>query len=281
VLFHFDKSSLTSGARSTIQNVASQIKGRAAGPVQVTGYTDSIGSDQVNGPLSQARARSVVAALGPLTPGKAYRAAGLGSADPVAPNTKPSGADDPPGRALNRRVAIVFAVKKLQPPTPPPASPVPQSAPAAAGSRTVGYDVGPSQYQVTVSSLVRESDLLVLKMTIGCVSSSGGSAANCDGETDLAGTHTVPPLTGGNAPGSDDFNSISGFYLFDPSTGSEYIPLRDTDNQPLVAGVNDFLHPGASYPVWAYYPAPPQSVSSLTVELPGGAPSVSAVAISS
>ena len=130
-----------------------------------------------------------------------------------------------------------------------------------------------------MDSLARENDLLVLKMTVGCVSTSV-PAGDCDGEFDFGGTHTVPPLTGLSL-GGDDYNSIDGFYLFDPSTGSEYIPLRDTDNLPLVAGVNAFLHPGGSYPVWAYFPAPPPSVSSLTVELPGGTPSVSDVAISS
>ena len=88
--------------------------------MQVTGYTDSIGTPSVNGPLSQARAQSVVSALTPLTPGINYQAAGKGDADPVAPNSFPNGQDNPAGRALNRRVTIVFAVKK---PTPPGASP--------------------------------------------------------------------------------------------------------------------------------------------------------------
>ncbi len=50
-------------------------------------------------------------ALQPRTTGVTYRAAGLGSADSVAPNTKTDGSDNPEGRALNRRVTISFAVK--------------------------------------------------------------------------------------------------------------------------------------------------------------------------
>jgi outer membrane protein OmpA-like peptidoglycan-associated protein len=32
----------------------------------------------------------------------------MGKADPVAPNTKPDGSDNPDGRRLNRRVTISF-----------------------------------------------------------------------------------------------------------------------------------------------------------------------------
>ena len=281
VLFHFDKSNLTPAAQSILQTLAPQIKARALGPVQVTGYTDSIGTDAVNLPLSVARARSVVAALQPLTPGVSYQSSGMGAADPVAPNTKPDGSDNPAGRALNRRVTIVFAVKAPSRPTPPPAAATP-SAPAGQGqtaSFTINDPDTAFHYQVTVDGLFRESDLVVLKMTVSCASITGSVPQNtCDGETQLAGTTTVPPLP--ETANSQAFNTVSAFYLRDPTTGTEYIPLRDTDQHPLTAGVGVYLGVGASYPVWAYFPGPPASTSKLTVVVPGGSASVTDVPIS-
>jgi hypothetical protein len=79
---------------------------------------------------------------------------------------------------------------------------------------------------------------------------------------------------------SQAFNSVSAFYLRDPTTGTEYIPLRDTDQRPLTAGVGVYLRAGTSYPVWAYFPAPPATTSKVTVVVPGGSASVTDVPIS-
>jgi outer membrane protein OmpA-like peptidoglycan-associated protein len=282
VLFRFDKSNLTPGARAIISHVAPQIKARAIGPVKVTGYTDSIGTDAVNIPLSIARAHSVMTALQPLTPGVNYLSAGMGSADPVAPNTKPDGSDDPAGRALNRRVTIVFAVKAPTPPAPPAAAATTAAAPAAQ-SGTMTFTVNGSGssdgYQVGVDALFREDDLLVLKVNLLCASSTGQlGGSTCDGETDLAGTDTVPPVAVNTS--SAEYNTISGFYLSDPITGTEYIPLQDTDGVPLTAGVTSNLRVHGRYPLWLYFPAPPSSVTNLTVVAPGGSTSVPHVAIS-
>lgn len=277
VLFHFDKSNLTPAAHSILARVAPEIKARAVGPVQVTGYTDSIGPPSVNGPLSQARAQSVVAALTPLTPGVTYQAAGKGAADPVAPNTLPGGQDNPAGRALNRRVTIVYAVKKPTPPTAPPSTGTTSSSTPSSQSRVASYSpIDQGSFTVTVNSAFREGDLAVVRMTIACASSSSG---NCNGEQAFAGTPTVPPQAG-QAAGSGDFNTISAFYLFDPTTGTEYVPVRDsTSGHAVVAGVNPTMKPGDSYPVWAYFPAPPASTSTINIELPNGSADVTGVPI--
>jgi len=111
VLFAFGKADLTSAAQALIADVAQQIDGqRTAGTVTVTGYTDSVGSDSVNVPLSQQRAANVAAALqGKVhATGLKFDVQGKGSADPVAPNMNPGGGDNPAGRAKNRRVTIGF-----------------------------------------------------------------------------------------------------------------------------------------------------------------------------
>jgi outer membrane protein OmpA-like peptidoglycan-associated protein len=275
VLFQFDKATLTPRAHAVISQVAARIQERATGVVRVDGYTDSIGTDQVNIPLSQARAASVVRALKPQVGGAAvtFQAAGHGSDDPVAPNTLAGGADNPRGRALNRRVTISFTVKRPAAPAPLPAAT--PSQPAAANSRSATFTAADSTgssdtYQVTADHLFRDGDTVVLKLTITCQSAGGSSSGTCSG-ADLAGTPTVPPV-----PASQQFSfqtqggSASAIYLADPSSGTQYIPLRDTDGVALTAGVNPSIKAGDSYPLWLMYPAPPASTSSATVVLPGG-----------
>lgn len=111
VLFAFGKATLTPAAGSLLLTVATEISAKAHGPVTITGHTDSIGTDAVNVPLSRARAEAVRAALQPriTAAGISYAVSGKGSSQPIAPNKTKSGADNPGGRALNRRVTITFS----------------------------------------------------------------------------------------------------------------------------------------------------------------------------
>ncbi len=79
--------------------------------LRIDGYTDSIGSQSYNIPLSNRRAAAVAAALrGALGSGAPQMSvAGHGADSPAAPNTKPGGSDNPSGRALNRRVEVSYA----------------------------------------------------------------------------------------------------------------------------------------------------------------------------
>ncbi|GAB2692812.1 OmpA family protein [Thalassiella azotivora] len=109
VLFEFDSDRLTPEAEAVVDHAAQMIRSAAKGPVTVTGHTDSMGSDAYNLDLSQRRAAAVVAALGArLGAAVQLTAEGAGESQPVAPNTTPTGDDDPRGRAQNRRVTIEF-----------------------------------------------------------------------------------------------------------------------------------------------------------------------------
>ncbi|MCK9898810.1 flagellar motor protein MotB [Parafrankia colletiae] len=108
VLFDFDSDDLTDTARAEIARLARQVP-PAAGTVTVLGHTDSLGTPAYNVILSQRRADAVAGLLRPAVPdGTRVSATGRGGADPVAPNTRPDGPDDPAGRALNRRVEVSF-----------------------------------------------------------------------------------------------------------------------------------------------------------------------------
>lgn len=111
IAFAFDKADLNASAAQTLSEVAAKINAGAKGVVQVDGYTDALGTASYNQDLSESRAQAVVAALQPMVsrPGVAFDAAGHGANNPVAPNKKADGSDNPDGRASNRRVSIRFA----------------------------------------------------------------------------------------------------------------------------------------------------------------------------
>jgi outer membrane protein OmpA-like peptidoglycan-associated protein len=110
VLFDFDKTNLKPAAEETLKKLATIIRSKSKGLVLINGYTDSKGSDPYNRKLSEGRANSVKQWL--TTQGGistvTLQTRGFGKANPVAPNTRPDGSDDPDGRAKNRRVEVVI-----------------------------------------------------------------------------------------------------------------------------------------------------------------------------
>jgi outer membrane protein OmpA-like peptidoglycan-associated protein len=106
-LFAFDQATLTPKAETTLAELGPKLAGEK-GAITVAGHTDAIGGEEYNRELSERRARAVrdwlvaqryLPAATPIV--------GYGKAQPVAPNTKPDGSDDPAGRQKNRRVEVV------------------------------------------------------------------------------------------------------------------------------------------------------------------------------
>ncbi|WP_186027490.1 OmpA family protein [Burkholderia gladioli] len=102
-LFATDQATLAPSARESLDRLLSERADRMYSQVTVTGFTDSVGSDDYNLALSKRRAESVAAYL------KAHglktdslTVSGRGKADPVASNTTPE------GRANNRRVEVLL-----------------------------------------------------------------------------------------------------------------------------------------------------------------------------
>jgi outer membrane protein OmpA-like peptidoglycan-associated protein len=107
VLFEFDKSTLTKGAKDTLQVAVRYLNDHPDVRVEIQGNTDSKGSDEYNMKLGMRRAESVKAYLG--TQGvntDRVSTRSFGESQPVADN-QINGKDNPAGRALNRRVVII------------------------------------------------------------------------------------------------------------------------------------------------------------------------------
>lgn len=107
VHFEFNKSTLLLDSKAILDRVAVSLLSEPDVKVLLAGHTDSIGSDGYNLKLSQARAESVVDYLAEKgVPRERMSAKGFGESEPVVPNTKPDGSDDPDGREHNRRTEL-------------------------------------------------------------------------------------------------------------------------------------------------------------------------------
>ncbi|MBI3213357.1 MAG: OmpA family protein [Mycobacterium sp.] len=95
---------LTAGSEQLLTGVADKIKACPEAKIAVSGYTDNSGSDAINLPLSQNRAKAVAGFLvSQGIPAGNVTSQGFGSANPVAGN------DTPEGRIKNRRVEITVS----------------------------------------------------------------------------------------------------------------------------------------------------------------------------
>ena len=111
VLFDFDKADLRREAGPALAKVAAVLGSYPRATATIDGHTDGKGADAYNQSLSERRADSVrrwLAASGVATQ---MSSRGWGKTRPVAPNTKPNGADDPDGRQKNRRVEITVKTR--------------------------------------------------------------------------------------------------------------------------------------------------------------------------
>ena len=104
VLFDTGQATLKSGAERTIGALVTFLNENPERNVLIEGFTDSVGSDELNLGLSQRRADAVRTALVERgIAGTRIRTHGYGKSFPVASN------DTPAGRQQNRRVEIVIS----------------------------------------------------------------------------------------------------------------------------------------------------------------------------
>ncbi len=102
VLFDFDEATITSSASEALDEVAAKVKEAGVSTATVVGHTDSQSDEAYNQTLSEKRAKAVEKELRKRLPDVTLTVEGRGESEPVASN------DTEEGRALNRRVSVVF-----------------------------------------------------------------------------------------------------------------------------------------------------------------------------
>jgi outer membrane protein OmpA-like peptidoglycan-associated protein len=109
-LFAFDKAELSPEAQGNLAKAAELIRAAPHGPIAITGHTDAKGEDAYNQRLSEQRAEAVAEWMrGQVgVRQRTFTVSGEGEGQPVAPNARPDGSDDPAERARNRRVELLL-----------------------------------------------------------------------------------------------------------------------------------------------------------------------------
>jgi OOP family OmpA-OmpF porin len=104
VYYDFDKASLKKESYGSLDKLVALLSAHPEITIELSAHTDNKGTEEYNQRLSDARAKSCVAYL--ISKGidkDRLQAKGYGSTQPIAPNTKEDGSDDPEGRQKNRR----------------------------------------------------------------------------------------------------------------------------------------------------------------------------------
>jgi outer membrane protein OmpA-like peptidoglycan-associated protein len=110
ILFDFDNDKIRPAAKPALTELSVLLRHYKTAPVTINGHTDNKGSDAYNQKLSERRAQAVKNYLVQnftIDTGR-LDTQGLGESQPIAPNSKPNGVDDPQGRQKNRRVEVVI-----------------------------------------------------------------------------------------------------------------------------------------------------------------------------
>jgi outer membrane protein OmpA-like peptidoglycan-associated protein len=107
VFFEYNDFNLSRESKIEIEKLNNIMQNNPSVFVEVTGHTDSKGTDEYNRQLSVQRARSVINYLSNKgISSQRFVAKGLGEQELLAVNENPDGSDNPEGRKYNRRVDI-------------------------------------------------------------------------------------------------------------------------------------------------------------------------------
>jgi outer membrane protein OmpA-like peptidoglycan-associated protein len=109
IYFDFDKSDIRNESVVELNKLLLFLEKNSTVIVEISGHTDSRGSDEYNLKLSKNRAKSVVAWLKKRKmSSKRVIAKGYGESKHIAPNENPDGTDNPEGRQMNRRIELTI-----------------------------------------------------------------------------------------------------------------------------------------------------------------------------
>ena len=139
-------------------------------------------------------------------------------------------------------------------PSPPPPQPAPTTSSSNTSFSSASSNAMPSTQgefpgvTVAVQELKRGSNTLNLKITVANQSNQQFSTYYYFFEK--------------------EGHSVDGIHLIDPVGKKKYFVVRDSDGACLCSREVQAIAPGAQSVMWAKFPAPPDDVQKMTVEIP-------------
>ena len=137
----------------------------------------------------------------------------------------------------------------IPPPQPQPAAlPVSQPAPTPSSNALPSTQGELPGLTLTIQELKRSSNALTLKFVL---QSKGGMGFGYDfGE------------------GTQEFGNVGGIHLIDAANKKKYFVVRDADGSCVCSQHIANIAAGSQSVLWAKFPAPPDDVLKITVEIP-------------
>lgn len=256
VLFAVDKAELTPEADRLLRELAEQIDASKDTAIEVDGHADNTGTDAINRPLSERRAKAVVKRLTSLVTRKGitYKAEGHGSDDPVATN----GTEE--GRRKNRRVTVTFTKPTTSASSTVGGEPYKMDSSTVLGSGT--FEAAEAEgLKVEVNSLrSHSSGLAILVWTLRNTGKKPRDFSTRF-EWELYTHKDWPPQVRGGTTG--------GVLLYDKAAQARYYPLNLESGRCLCSNVYDHgpIAPGESIVLYDIYEVPANS-GPLEMQIP-------------
>ncbi len=229
-LFEFDQATLTARAEETLSVLGPMIQNAGAHPVLIEGHTDSKGTDDYNQQLSERRAERVRNWLleHRSVEKRAVSTVGYGEKKPVAPNEKPDGKDNPPGRALNRRVEIVVnTCAGIDEPavTAAPQAEAPAKEEAAVKESAAAVETAPTDKTSPFSGTTSPSDAKPVNKSPASKEAADESAPASDAKSSIVSPTTKHAPARNPAPDSEPAPAIP------PTVPDANAPLPSTPTE--------------------------------------------------
>ncbi|MCM3262853.1 hypothetical protein M3765_02140 [Streptomyces thermoviolaceus] len=140
------------------------------------------------------------------------------------------------------------------------------SASSAGGGSEPSTQEGKSQAPLAE---LRGPDGLLLQVVSAQRDSGGFVTVNGNLKNDGAKSAVVPSqMSGDETEIIKHGQSLGGATLVDSKGGKRYYVLRDTDGRPLTTVGLTTLEAGQTLPVFMQFPAPPESTTEVTLQLP-------------
>jgi outer membrane protein OmpA-like peptidoglycan-associated protein len=263
VLFRVDSARLTPAAAKAVGAAAEEVRRSGPGPVSVTGHTDSDADAVHNQRLSEARARTVAAALAGRLPARQWpqTVTGKGETEPAVPN------DTAEHRRLNRRVTISYrpsAAPAAKPP-PPAAVALPKTKgrqDAAGRGVEVAFPLGRGTVRFTAGRAVVRGTMLQVDLQARNVGGGDATILNYLGQGVFTVRDELDPYAPFGASGVRAFAGDTVAYNLD------YLSERGGHRCLCDRLLNQPFPPGSTRTIALWFPAPPPGTATITLDVP-------------